>query len=196
MNKTSFKKQWTGIKNCKRCNKEYIATAGSRKYCDECIAELTICPECGKKKSLYHKFCSNSCAGKWNYRNSKKVREALLNGSKYGHLPEERNFKISKVRLGKPRYDMRGENNPNWNGGTYGTERHKDMCRVEYSEWRTKVFTRDNFTCCICHKVGGILNAHHIKSWKNYKGICYDINNGITMCEKCHKEYHKQNRLD
>lgn len=62
----------------------------------------------------------------------------------------------------------------------------------EYREWRTKVFTRDNFTCAICNQVGGKLNAHHIKPFRDFEELRYDVNNGITLCEKCHKRVHKE----
>lgn len=64
----------------------------------------------------------------------------------------------------------------------------------EYSSWRSKVFERDNFTCQICKKVGGTLNAHHIKPFKDYPLLRFDVDNGITLCESCHKELHKRLR--
>jgi len=57
--------------------------------------------------------------------------------------------------------------------------------------WRKAVFERDNYTCQICGQVGGDLNAHHIKSFKNYKSLRYVNNNGITLCEECHKKIHR-----
>jgi len=187
---TQFKKGWKGIKRCKKCGKDFLATSGSRKYCDECLIQLTICPECGGEKSLYNKFCSKSCAGKWKYRTINNVKNCLLIGI---YCPQ-RGIAVGKAKLGKPRFNMRGINNPNWKGGIYGTERQRDMGKVEYIEWRRKVFKRDNFTCCICHEVGGILNAHHIKPWKSFPNERYNLDNGITMCKKCHKEYHKYNK--
>ncbi len=56
----------------------------------------------------------------------------------------------------------------------------------DYENWRTRVFIRDNFTCLICEKVGGKLNAHHIESWVKYPELRFDINNGVTLCEDCH----------
>ena len=64
----------------------------------------------------------------------------------------------------------------------------------QYKEWRTSVFTRDRFTCQICGKVGGKLNAHHIKHFATHIDLRYRVDNGITLCEKCHKEVHKRER--
>lgn len=61
----------------------------------------------------------------------------------------------------------------------------------EYKEWRRKVFERDGYTCAICGQVGGTLNAHHIKSYKNHKKERLNIDNGMTLCESCHKNIHK-----
>ena len=60
----------------------------------------------------------------------------------------------------------------------------------EYIHWRKSVFERDNYTCKKCNKVGGILNAHHIKKFKDYPKLRLEISNGITLCVECHRKAH------
>lgn len=56
-----------------------------------------------------------------------------------------------------------------------------------YKQWRIKVYSRDNWKCrwpgCNISKK---LNAHHIKTWADFPGLRYEINNGITLCKYHH----------
>lgn len=71
--------------------------------------------------------------------------------------------------------------------------KHKGRISPKYKEWRRKVFERDFYTCAICGKVGGELNAHHIKPYAYYPELRYEVNNGITLCKNCHKKVHRKN---
>lgn len=105
-----------------------------------------------------------------------------------------------------------GKNNPSWRGGKSSIYL---LIRAtsKYSSWRQSVFIKDNFTCQKCKTFGGKLEAHHKKRFsellkeieKNlplftlYEGSLiyaplWDINNGITLCEKCHGEIHAKNK--
>lgn len=61
----------------------------------------------------------------------------------------------------------------------------------EYTQWRTAVFERDDYTCQRCGVRGGSLNAHHIKPFAGHIDCRFDVDNGVTLCEKCHREVHK-----
>lgn len=61
----------------------------------------------------------------------------------------------------------------------------------QYTEWRTKVFERDDYICQDCEKRGGTLNAHHLKLFSKFKSLRFKLNNGITLCEPCHRLRHR-----
>jgi hypothetical protein len=88
-----------------------------------------------------------------------------------------------------------------WKGGITELEyniRHS----LQYRKWRDLIFIRDNYICQDCKQIKNRLNAHHKKSFakilqenniKNFDEAinCQDlwnINNGITLCEECHKK--------
>jgi hypothetical protein len=79
----------------------------------------------------------------------------------------------------------------NWRGGVT-PENQKGRNSIEYRKWRNAVFSRDNYTCLYCGERGGRLNAHHKKPWSTFKALRYDISNGITLCEKCHRAEHRR----
>lgn len=64
----------------------------------------------------------------------------------------------------------------------------------EYSEWRSSVFERDNFTCVDCKKRGGYIEAHHIKKFKDFAELRFDVDNGKTLCKPCHVNVHRSNK--
>lgn len=90
-----------------------------------------------------------------------------------------------------------------WNySGVDVTIQEKIRNSFEYRQWRSDVFTRDNFTCQKCGKINNNLHAHHKKSFikiiqeNNIVTFeqalacaeIWNINNGETLCGKtCHK---------
>lgn len=101
-------------------------------------------------------------------------------------------------RVAMSKRSPRGKDHHWWKGGVADKN---ELARrtLEYKIWREKVFSRDKWTCQHCghRNKSGVrknLNAHHIKPFSKNKKLRTDINNGITLCEDCHKITHKLNR--
>jgi hypothetical protein len=60
----------------------------------------------------------------------------------------------------------------------------------EFKKWASDVKKRDDYICQICLQKGKRLNSHHLYSWSKYKDLRYDLDNGVTLCLKHHKEFH------
>jgi len=84
-----------------------------------------------------------------------------------------------------------GANHWNWKGGiTPKNQRERNSKKARI--WRETVFCRDDFTCARCGSRGGKLNAHHIKAWAKFPELRFDPQNGVTLCEDCHREIHRR----
>lgn len=113
-----------------------------------------------------------------------------------GHsVSDKTKNKIRKKLLGntngRGNTGRKGKLASNWKGGI--TSKNEIIRNsIEYKLWRIAVFERDNYTCIWCgdkrrkgHNV--ILNADHIKPFALFPELRFAIDNGRTLCEKCHK---------
>ena len=109
--------------------------------------------------------------------------------------------KASIETRNKQSVSHRGRKSYSWEGGI--TSLNLAIRRTyKYRLWRSDVFTRDNYTCQLCFDKGVFLEADHIKAFclilkeNNIRSIedalkceeLWNINNGRTLCKKCHKE--------
>ena len=63
----------------------------------------------------------------------------------------------------------------------------------EYKFWRKTVYARDNHCCQMCGRGRTYrLNAHHIRSFKMFIHLRFEPSNGITLCSRCHDEFHNK----
>lgn len=69
--------------------------------------------------------------------------------------------------------------------------KRRDINEGSYKKWRRAVFIRDNYTCQNCQTKEIRLNAHHIKTVEYYPELELVLDNGITLCARCHKAIHK-----
>ena len=168
------------------------------------VVRVYTCPYCnseftGGPKS---KFCSRQCANKFNNSTGRphteqskhNIAKSRMGDANWSKKPEVR-AKISAAKKGKILLHMRGKKHPwnakelnhNWKGGIT-PENIRIRTSVEYAEWRRKIYERDSYVCKECGQVGGKLNAHHIKSFSEHPDLRFDISNGVTLCESCHKK--------
>ena len=120
--------------------------------------------------------------------NSKENREKLKAIMQTDDYKEK--SRIAKLGKNNPMYGVIGENNPLWNPNKTHEQRVKERKTYENAQWRNAVFERDDYICQCCNQKGGALVAHHLYSYDIYEDKRYDIDNGIVLCEKCHKQFH------
>ena len=90
------------------------------------------------------------------------------------------------------RENTKGEKNNNWKGGITPVD-HDARLTAAYQEWRLSVYTRDEFKCRKCGKKSeGDLRAHHVLSFTRYPEARTEIDNGVTLCNRCHIEFHRE----
>lgn len=130
-----------------------------------------------------------------NNLNSAKTRFKKGSSGFTGKHTDEAKKKMSKswFKKGQPSWvkgkkfvQVSGERHWNWKGGI--TPLKKTIREsIEYKLWRDAVFSRDNWTCTICNKTGGNLNADHLKMFAYHPELRFAIDNGRTLCQGCHR---------
>jgi hypothetical protein len=110
-----------------------------------------------------------------------------------------------------------GENHHNWRGGV--SELRSIVHCLLKPLWIYPIMQRDNYTCQICNKRGGDLEVHHLRPYHSIRDRVlnnnphlnidnfedrkraallivedHELDDGITLCARCHYELHNQNR--
>lgn len=120
-----------------------------------------------------------------------KLYSCDICGEEYERLEctaaKKHNFCSKDCRRKGIKFWMNGELNHSY------IENREDLSDIRQSiegkSWILKVFKRDDYRCTVC-KEHGKIQAHHLKSFTRFPEFRFDLNNGATMCEECHKEFH------
>lgn len=140
----------------------------------------------GKKRSYLNseernKKISDGLKQSYNNGTRENIFSGERSGFKKGNIPWNKGLKGFNS----------GEKSPSWKGGVT-SERDKLRHTQEMRYWRKECIERDNFTCQISGQSGGKLIVHHINNFADFPELRTLIENGITMSEKLHKEFHKK----
>lgn len=169
------------------------------------------CDECGntieRRPSEIREniFCSNECRISWlsRHNTSKRFDRQAVNcfncSKELLRLPSrlsKSNAHYCSLECKDSHYAKNfrsGENAYNYNPNKTLKQRMKERCYPEYRNWRISVYSRDNYTCVSCKDArGGNLIAHHIYSYAKNPTLRTDIDNGVTLCTKCHSDFHSR----
>lgn len=167
----------------------------------------------GEKTKLWWKDPKNRLRMSENhkgYKRTKEQNEKLSKNNPRFWLGKKRDQKtIEKIKksklknptrywLGKkgihlaPQTEFKKGMRPwNYKGGV-ASEQEKIRSSTENRLWRESVFARDNWTCQKYGIRGGKLNPHHIQNFAQFPELRFAIDNGITLSDKAHKEFHKK----
>lgn len=158
----------------------------SASHLDPTINEEHICRQCGKaffSRNRQRQYCSPECC------------YASRMGNKHcvGRVPWNKGIPWSpeaRTVLSANHADVKRERNPAWKGGTM-SENHIARSSPKYLVWRDTVFKRDDYTCQECGEHSGnghavIFEAHHVHGFADYPDERFDVDNGKTLCKKCH----------
>lgn len=173
--------------------------------CEICDKEVRK-PKNQIDRAEFH-YCSNECRAKGvrlknigennpNWKGKSYTYSCDCCGTEYHRVDyynSNYGYCSQKCKAEHQKEILKGENNPNWKIEKSDEQRVKERKIGSYNRWRQDVFERDNYLCRCCgttSKRDNKIVAHHILNYYKYKDLRTDVNNGITLCTKCHREFH------
>lgn len=176
--------------------KRYLENLNNEKHlnnycCKKCIHKFQVEHTIDEIKDIMSKYNYEVLSDEYmNYKSKIKIKcdKGHIYETTYGCIHQgckcPECFKL---------YGNRGEENPNYNPNLTEEQRQANISRhtdLNYRRWFKSVFRRDNYTCQCCGKHGTRINAHHLDGYDWCEEKRLDIDNGVTLCEECHKEFH------
>lgn len=182
----------------RKCSKEYLQKDNVKCKCDICGKDISVAKN-QYNNSLHH-YCSRDCKYKGNTLFYSGTNSPNYSETTYINIPctycnKDTKVLASQINRRKKHFcskecqnkwqseNVRGENHPNYNPNISLFDRVVNRNYTEYWDWRKAVYKRDNYTCQCCgYSNGGIIVAHHILNYSEYKDLRTDVDNGITLC--------------
>lgn len=155
------------------------------------------CKECSlKEASLRYKMTIEQVRNIFKEQNCELISKEYIDWNtpleykcSCGNISKSNVGSIKKgIKCGCQRH--KGKDAWNWNPNLTEEDRLRMRSYPEYIQWIKDVYVRDDYTCQCCFARGVRLASHHIYGYSEYRDLRTNIKNGITLCEKCHKEFH------
>lgn len=188
-----------GYKYCAKCNKEKPLEEFNKRFMTSIqkVRPFSYCKECERKydNNRYSHKCiicgTEYKSGRKESNHCQKCKTKLMNNNEWMYKYKVRDFSGGKNPMfGIQRF---GSDNPNYDPTKTQKEREVGRLYTGYGLWRKAVFERDNYTCQCCGDFkGGNLRAHHLDAYSWCKERRLDIENGITLCDTCHRKFHSK----
>ncbi len=184
------------------CRQHFLAENRKNKtnkkvaYCHTCNKEIIRTEAEFKNRPAKNYFCSTECKDE----HLRKGRGGFTHKIKKCEYCNKE-FTITSRNRRKVKYCSneckkngfpKGEKHLSFKKELSRDYRSKHRLTHENTTWRQEVFKRDNFTCVVCSKHGDKLNAHHLENYASCKEKRFDIDNGVTLCILCHKNFHSK----
>lgn len=174
------------------CHKCKVQISGEKRVNESIIGQrfnrLIVLERSYRKNNRWYWLCQCDCGNK-HHAISKDLKNGNVSSCKC--LQKERAAeaarKLSKERLG-PKHHR-------WNHDLTEEERQlRKHQKFILKRTSRSCFERDKFKCAICNSNEKI-HAHHLNSWKYFPDDRLNVDNLITLCDFCHKRYHKLVKL-
>lgn len=201
---------------CGKANQQKNKPRGKNSYCNiTCFNKATkskpidgykICVTCKKEfpyrnslvvRNMYSKVhkcfiarkdqkaCCFKCHMDYRnkYENPSKGIEARKKISDFAKKRGMEHLRTEQARFNH-RESIKGEGHWNWQGGIT-PEYTRQRTWYDNKQLRINVCNRDKNKCTQCSSTDR-LHVHHLKPWKMYPELRFDMNNCITLCISCH----------
>ena len=164
----------------------------SKTKCRECAVEKRRAPYSTVKKAFEERSYELLTR---TYKNSTQPLKYICSA----HPEEVQTITYDSINGGHGCYycgieRISGKNSVHYNHSLTDEDRERNRkLDPKEREWRIKVYKRDNFTCQKCGKYyRNNVNAHHKDAYHWCVERRYDVTNGATLCEWCHKNFHTE----
>lgn len=179
---------------CKQCKSEYQGISG-RKYCGYICAKKArekkkeaICLNCNKTFLVWvhqnPKYCSKKCN---HIHKSSPLISVVCKHCDKNFLRKQHKLSVSMFCTKK----CADKHNAGKNHYEWKPFKHLANTKDSLRRWAILVKERDGYRCTLCGTDRiSVLEAHHIKEKNFHPDLQFDINNGTTLCLKCHYLQH------